>query len=325
MTVTVTHSTPADASFAAAGAAAWDAGHDIAGLDAAAVGLGNVDNTSDASKPISTATQTALDGKQVAGTYASGTGSASGTNTGDNATNTQYSGLAASKQDALVSGTSIKTVNSTSLLGSGDIAVQASLVSGTNIKTVNSTSLLGSGDVAVQATLVSATNIKTINSSSILGSGDLVVSGSDPWTYLTLSSDFTTSSGTAVDVTGLAFTPGANKKYEIEGQFRLRTATATVGPRPGCAWPTGLSDGTITFWTTSSATAQLVTNGNISAAVLVAVGGLPTNTLSYPGQVQGNLTAGATPSGTFKIQLASETAGTNVIMKAGSFIKYREY
>lgn len=33
-------------------------------LDKADVGLGNVDNTSDASKPISTATQTALDGKQ---------------------------------------------------------------------------------------------------------------------------------------------------------------------------------------------------------------------------------------------------------------------
>ena len=37
--------------------------------------------------------QTALDGKQASGTYATGTGSASGTNTGDNATNTQYSGL----------------------------------------------------------------------------------------------------------------------------------------------------------------------------------------------------------------------------------------
>ena len=41
---------------------------------------------------------------------------------------------------------------------------QSTLVSGTNIKTVNSNSLLGSGDVAVQATLVSGTNIKTINS-----------------------------------------------------------------------------------------------------------------------------------------------------------------
>jgi hypothetical protein len=71
----------------------------------------------------------------------------SGTNTGDNATNTQYSGLSASKQDALVSGTNIKTVNSTTLLGSGDLAVQATLVSGTNIKTVGGATLLGSGEL----------------------------------------------------------------------------------------------------------------------------------------------------------------------------------
>ena len=50
-------------------------------------------------------------------------GNTSGTNTGDNATNSQYSGLAASKQDTLVSGTNIKTINSTSLLGSGNISV----------------------------------------------------------------------------------------------------------------------------------------------------------------------------------------------------------
>ena len=55
----------------------------------------------------------------------------------------------ATKQATLVSGTNIKTVNSTTLLGSGDIAVQPTLVSGTNIKTINSTSLLGSGDIAV--------------------------------------------------------------------------------------------------------------------------------------------------------------------------------
>ena len=69
------------------------------------VGLSNVDNTSDLSKPISTATQTALN----------------------------------AKQDTLVSATNIKTVNSTSLLGSGDVTVQSTLISGTNIKSVNST------------------------------------------------------------------------------------------------------------------------------------------------------------------------------------------
>jgi hypothetical protein len=59
--------------------------------------------------------------------------------------------LLKSKQDLLESGTNIKTINSTSLLGSGDVAVQETLVSGTNIKTINSTSLLGSGDISIEA------------------------------------------------------------------------------------------------------------------------------------------------------------------------------
>lgn len=129
-----------------------------------ALSLNNVDNTSDANKPISSATQTALDGKvdensaitgatktkityDAKGLVTSGAdattadiadstnkryvtdaqlvviGNTSGTNTGDNATNSQYSGLATSKQDTLVSGTNIKTINSTSLLGSGNISV----------------------------------------------------------------------------------------------------------------------------------------------------------------------------------------------------------
>jgi len=59
-------------------------------------------------------------------------GNTSGTNTGDNATNSQYSGLATSKQDALVSGTNIKTINSTSLLGSGNVAVEPTITATTS-------------------------------------------------------------------------------------------------------------------------------------------------------------------------------------------------
>ena len=50
---------------------------------AASIGLGNVNNTSDANKPVSTAQQTALNGKQAAGSYPTGSGTSSGTNTGD--------------------------------------------------------------------------------------------------------------------------------------------------------------------------------------------------------------------------------------------------
>lgn len=63
------------------------------------VGLGNVDNTSDANKPISTATQTALN----------------------------------AKQDSLVSGTNIKTLEGQSLLGSGNIDLSKSDVGLSNV------------------------------------------------------------------------------------------------------------------------------------------------------------------------------------------------
>jgi hypothetical protein len=108
------------------------------------------------------------------------------------------------KQDTLVSGTNIKTINGETLLGSGNIEIQGSMgalgdltdvtisspangqfltyngsgwVNG-GIKTINSTSLVGSGNISVQATLVSGTNIKTINSTSLLGSGNISVATS---------------------------------------------------------------------------------------------------------------------------------------------------
>ena len=114
-------------------------------------------------------------------------------------------------QGKLVSGNNIKTVNNTSILGSGNINVQPTLVSGTNIKTINNQSLLGSGNISIgggsgtsdydqlsnrpsvngttlsgnqtssdlglQDVLVSGTNIKTINNQSILGSGNISIGG----------------------------------------------------------------------------------------------------------------------------------------------------
>ena len=101
----------------------------------------------------------------------------------------------ANSQEKLVSGTNIKTVNGESILGSGNITVEADvdlsntqekLVSGTNIKTINGKSVLGSGDIVIetdvdlsskQDTLVSGSNIKTINGQSILGEGDITIEG----------------------------------------------------------------------------------------------------------------------------------------------------
>lgn len=86
------------------------------------------------------------------------TSTVSGTTVQDALTN-----LNTGKQDTLVSGTSIKTINSTTLLGSGDVAVQATLVSGSNIKTINSTSILGSGNITTAA----QDSISLINNTSV--------------------------------------------------------------------------------------------------------------------------------------------------------------
>ena len=222
--------------------------------------------------------QTALNGKQVAGTYATGTGTASGTNTGDQVIS-----------DATITTTDITTNNaSTSKHG-----FMQKYPGGTT------TFLRADGSFASPG------------------------GGSDPWTYVVLASDFTTTSATAVNVTGLLFTPSANVKYEFEAMLMTRTATTTVGPRPGLSWPTGMTDGVAQIKQTSSATAELTTNGNINAALLCAVAGLPTNTQSYPAYLKGIVVAGATPSGNVQVQLASETAGTTVTIKAASFLKYR--
>lgn len=147
--------------------------------------------------------------------------------------------------------------------------------------------------------------------------------GSDPWTYLRLTSDFTISTTAAGDITGLAFTPAANQRYEFVARLMVRTAAAATGPRPGVAWATGMADGVVFIQQTSSATANVFANGNINAAVLAPVGGLPNATQSWPALVEGMVIAGASPSGTVRLQLASESAGTIVTAIAGSFLKYR--
>lgn len=111
----------------------------------------------------------------------------------------------------------------------------------------------------------------------------------------------------------------------IEGILFLRTNTATVNPRVGFAWPTGMTDGVMSIDEAQSATAQLMARGNIGAALLTAVGGLPNTNQSWPTFLYGAAITGASPSGDLRVQLSSETNGTQVAIKAGSFLRYREY
>lgn len=136
--------------------------------------------------------------------------------------------------------------------------------------------------------------------------------------------DFSANAVAAVDVTGLTFTPVANKVYDFKARLMVRTTNAGTGPRVGIAWPT-VADGTADIrMPTNMANAELILFGNVAAPMLIPSSGLLNATQSWQVEIEGILVAGPTPSGTLRIQLASESAGVSVSIRAGSFLSWRE-
>ena len=124
-----------------------------------ALALDNVNNTSDANKPVSSAQQDALNAKVTGNT-------------------------------AIVAATKTKiTYDAKGLVTAGNVLDAADMPTGINAANIGTgvvsstefgyldgvTSAIQTQIDAKQATLVSATNIKTINSTSLLGSGDIVI------------------------------------------------------------------------------------------------------------------------------------------------------
>jgi hypothetical protein len=139
-------------------------------------------------------------------------GNTSGTNTGDNATNSQYSGLATSKQDALVSGTNIKTINSTSLLGSGNVSVAPATgidataiadgtVTSTEFQYINSLTSNAQTQIDAKTNKLITTNRQTASYTLVLSDADKLVEmnvGSANNLTVPLNSSVAFSTGTQI-------------------------------------------------------------------------------------------------------------------------------
>lgn len=191
------------------------------------------------------------------------------------------------------------------------VARSAALASAT--ATADAASAVAAADAATTAAEAAEAAVDVANSNIAATS----------WTYAKLTSDFVTLSAAAVTVPGLAFTPAAGKSYEFHAKLLCRTATATVGPRPGVNIPGDLTDMAYRVMQPSSKTATLFFHESARSGT-VAVGGLPDTTNSYLTTIDGLCALGASPTGAVQVTLASETAGTNVTIKAGSFIRWRE-
>lgn len=160
-----------------------DAATNPHGVTKSQVGLGNVDNTSDAAKPISTATQAAfniltsllasdqtdLDTLQEIVDYIQ-TNREDLDALGISGITGLQSALDA-KQGTLVSSTNIKTINGSTLLGSGDLSISAKLPIVTEATTARTLGLTDSQKY-LRCTNASATTITIPPQSSVAWTAD---------------------------------------------------------------------------------------------------------------------------------------------------------
>ena len=172
-----------------------------------------------------------------------------------------------SKQDTLVSGTNIKTLNSNSILGSGDLSVQPTLISGTNIKTIEGQSILGGGNINITNTDVGLGNVD--NTSDL----NKPISTATQTALNAKQNTITNSDSITEGVTNLFLTTGERTKLTNTSGVNTGDQTNITGTAANVTGIVAVANGG-----TGTATPSLVAGTNITIT-----GSFPNQTIAASG------------------------------------------
>ena len=254
-------------------------------------------------------------------------------------------------QQALVSGTNIKTLNSESLLGSGDIVLTKTSI---GLDKVDNTSDLNKPiSTATQTalnkkqdTLVSGTNIKTVHGQSVLGSGDInpiasasqlggvkIGSGINVSTDGTISAqEYSLPTASSTTLGGVKIGSGININNGVISAQEYSLPTATADTKGGVKIGSGINvttDGTISAQEYSLPTASATVKGGIKVGTNLAMNGevlnntytLPTATSSVLGGVKIgdgiNINDGVISAQEYSLPIATDTTLGGVKVGSG--------
>lgn len=149
-------------------------------------------------------------------------------------------------------------------------------------------------------------NYYHLDASQLAGLNSLIAASSTDWTYLKVTSDFTTSSTSPVDIPGLAFTPLASNTVVVEGMLLLSSSSTTLGVKPGVSWPAGLNYGAAKVTMTNGTNSDVQVNVTYNTAGSAPGTDVPTANDPYLAEVSATMKVSSTPAGQFKITVSTE-------------------
>lgn len=182
----------------------------------------------------------------------------------------------------------------------------------------------GSGKLQLDGDQTSPGNSKYYGTDSSGTKGFHAMPSDPPWTTLVNSSDINATSTTAVDITDLAFTPEANKQYEIEAKILVQSGGTGQGARIGVQWPTGYLKGAVLIAAVNKSTSTAIKNITAGTDDFNTAGEMPSANEPYLVIISGILTMDASPSGDFQLDIRAENGSHSVWALVGSVLKYRE-